>query len=83
MIEFAPLEEFLNRVPAIVGPVGKGANQDGTWWVKFAINVDHTLAWKIVQDPQFLPAKCAGWLEGRLPKPVDDLVQWQDEGVDG
>jgi hypothetical protein len=48
MIEFAPLEEYLTRVPAIVGPVG--SNQDRTWWVKFAIDVDHKFSWQVVQE---------------------------------
>jgi hypothetical protein len=125
MIDFTPLEVFLNRVPATVGPIGKGSNEDGTWWVKFAIDIDHNLAWHVVQefghvlnylslnerlptvfmpvspppylnggpeeflswvieckDSHFTPGKCAEWLEGRLPKPVDDLDQWQEDDVD-
>lgn len=125
MIEFSPLEKYLTRVPAIVGPVGKGSNQDRTWWVKFAIDVDHQFSWHVVQefghvlnylslderlptrfvpvspppylnggpreflswvieceDPDFSPGRCAEWLEGRLPRPVDDLSQWQEEEAD-
>jgi hypothetical protein len=122
MIEFNRLEEFLNRVPAIIGPIGKGSEDNGTWWVKFAIDIDNDLAWRVVQefahvlnylsleerlptvfkpvspppymnggpddflswviecsDAEFSTAKCAEWLEGRLPRPVDDLEQWNDE----
>jgi hypothetical protein len=25
----------------------------------------------------FTPDKCVEWLEGRLPRPVDDLEQWK------
>lgn len=125
MTTFAPLEDFLSRVPAIVFPIGKGTSEDGRWWVKFPIDLDHELAWNVVQefghvlnyvslnerlptvfkpvspppylnggpreflswviecdDPQFAPAKCAEWLEGRLPNPVDDLTSWQEEEDD-
>lgn len=35
------------------------------------------LSWVIeCNDPQFTPDDCAKWLEGRLPKPVDDVSQW-------
>ena len=49
-MDFTPLETFLARVPAIVGPIGKGSDQPGTWWVKFAINIEHELAWRVVQE---------------------------------
>ena len=36
------------------------------------------LSWVIEStEPSFSPAKCAEWLEGRLPRPVDDLEQWK------
>ena len=36
------------------------------------------LSWVIEStDPSFAPEKCAEWLEGRLPRPVDDLAQWE------
>lgn len=35
------------------------------------------LSWVIEShDPAFTPTTCAGWLEGRLPQPVDDLDAW-------
>jgi hypothetical protein len=48
--DFATLEVFLKRVPAIRGAIGKGRSADGNWWVKFAIDIDHALAWNIVQE---------------------------------
>lgn len=108
--EFEPLKRFLSEVPAVAGPTGSGLADNGHWWVKFAIEIDHPLAWNIVQelghvlnyvslnerlptvfmpvspppylnggpkeflswviecrDPDFKPATCAEWLEGRLP----------------
>jgi hypothetical protein len=36
------------------------------------------LSWVIEStDPSFTPNKCVEWLEGRLPRPVDDLEQWK------
>ncbi|RYG68425.1 hypothetical protein EON80_11705 [bacterium] len=35
------------------------------------------LSWAIESlHPDFSPELCAEWLEGRLPRPVDDLTQW-------
>jgi hypothetical protein len=90
--------------------------------VKFAIDLDHPLAWSVVQElgyvlnylslnerlptvfmpvspppylnggprdylswvieskaKDFTPDVCTQWLEGRLPRPVDDLAQWVNE----
>jgi hypothetical protein len=36
------------------------------------------LSWVIEStEPTFTPAQCAEWVEGRLPRPVDDLEQWE------
>ena len=123
-MDFTPLETFLRRVPSIIGPIGK-AREDGMWWVKFAIDIEHDLAWRVVQEfghvlnyvslderlptvfkpvspppymnggPHdflswviecdrfdFTPLACAEWLEGRLPRPVDDLATWKNEDLD-
>lgn len=117
---FQKLEDFLARVPALVKPFGRGFSPDGTWWIKFGIDIDHPLAWQVVQelghvlnylstderlptvfmpvspppymnggprdylswvvecrDKNFRPGTVAEWLEGRLPKPVDDLSAWE------
>lgn len=118
--QFAPLLEYLKRVPAVAGTIGHGTFANGLWWVKFHIDVEHELAWRVVQEfghvlnyvsiesrlpsvfmpvspppymnggpreflswvieskhVDFSPARCAEWLEGRLPRPVDDPAQWQ------
>jgi hypothetical protein len=122
---FQPLKNYLSRVPAVVEPIGTGTSNDGAWWVKFAIAIEHPLAWNVVQElghvlnylslnerlptvfmpvspppymnggpkeflswviecrgADFLPAQCAEWLEGRLPRPVSDLNQWPSTGKD-
>jgi len=90
--------------------------------VKFSIDLDHPLAWNVVQElghvlnylsvgerlptvfmpvspppymnggprdylswviestsADFTPEKCAEWLEGRLPRPVEDVSAWLNE----
>ena len=52
--KFAKLIDFLVRIPAIetndTPSRGIGAGQeDGDWWVKFSIDIDHDLAWHTVQ----------------------------------
>jgi hypothetical protein len=122
MFDFHPLTDYLAKIPAIGSPIGSGLADDGNWWVKFAIDVEHPLAWHVVQelghvlnyvsleerlptvfrpvspppylnggpkdflswviecqDVTFNPSTCAEWLEGRLPRPVDDLEQWKIE----
>ena len=49
-LDFTSLEAFLLRVPSIVGQIGSGFFDDGRWWVKFAIDVDHPMAWRVVQE---------------------------------
>lgn len=116
------LKEYLSKIPGIEANLSSGIFDDGRWWVKFTIDIQHALAWRVVQElghvlnylslderlptvfmpvspPPYLnggpheylswviesksddfdPATCAQWLEGRLPRPVDDLQQWEME----
>ena len=117
---FKSLINYLEKVPAIQKPIGKGVDDEGFWWVKFGIDINHDLAWNVVQelgcvinyisvnerlptifypvspapylnggpedflswvietkDKDFRPGTLMKWLEGRLPRPVDDLKQWE------
>jgi hypothetical protein len=38
------------RVPAVVPPLGKGIEEDGSWWIKFSIDIENPLAWHVVQE---------------------------------
>ena len=41
---------------------------------------DDFLSWVIeCDDPEFRPGTCMKWLEGRLPRPVSELKQWQND----
>ncbi len=48
--DFTPLLHFLERVPAIKLPIASGTFGDGLWWVKFPIDIEHLLAWQVVQE---------------------------------
>ena len=117
---FISLVNYLEKIPAIKNPIGTGAARNGLWWVKFDIDIDHELAWNVIQelssvinyfsvddrlptifypvspapylnggpseflswiietkDKDFKPGTLMKWLEGRLPRPVDDLEQWE------
>lgn len=123
-VDFERLLSFLEKLPVIKLPagrksIGSGVSADGNWWVKFALDTSHPLAWRHVQelghvlnyvsveeplptifipvspppymnggveylawiiestDPMFTPDQCAEWLEGRLPRPVNELAQWK------
>jgi hypothetical protein len=44
---------------------------------------DEHLSWVIESTAaDFEPSTCAEWLEGRLPRPVDDMSQWAEDGED-
>lgn len=48
--DFDSLLAFLKRLPGISAPLGKGRLEDGNWWVKFSIDINHHLAWNVVQE---------------------------------
>ena len=116
---FKKLVRYLADVPAI-GNVSHGFSDDHLWWVKFVIDIEHRLAWSVVQElgcvlnylslnerlptvfypvspapylnggpkdflswvlesktADFTPDLACSWLEGRLPRPVNDLDQWK------
>jgi hypothetical protein len=123
--DFDSLLTYLKRVPAMGQWVRQGRKAEGSWWVKFSLDIKHPLAWRVVQefghvlnylslseklptvfkpvspppylnggpdeylswviecnDPAFAPAKAMEWLEGRLPRPVDDLTEWETDDDD-
>lgn len=117
--DFQTLEAYLASVPAVQRTFGHGHDASGGWWVKFTIDIEHPLAWHVVQElghvlnylsieerlptvfkpvspppylnggpkeflswviecsqKDFKAGTVAKWLEGRLPRPVDDITQW-------
>jgi hypothetical protein len=47
---FKELIEYLVKVPTIQSPIGTGTDEEGLWWVKFQINIEDPLAWRVVQE---------------------------------
>ena len=50
-----PLVAYLERLPAMRLPAGRrsigaGLSADGRWWVKFSLDTNHPLAWRVVQE---------------------------------
>jgi hypothetical protein len=48
--DFQPLTQFLLAVPSIGGSIGTGKDANGSWWVKFRIDIADPLAWRVVQE---------------------------------
>lgn len=60
------------RLPAVFMPVSPPSYMNG--------GPDEFLSWVIeAKEITFTPASCAEWLEGRLPRPVEELSEWTDE----
>ncbi|MEL6443205.1 MAG: hypothetical protein AAFU38_08010 [Bacteroidota bacterium] len=89
---FATLKQLLLRIPAIGGAIGTG-HRDGLWWVKFRIDLQHPLAWRVVQElawvlnylslrerlpTVFTPVSPAPYLNGG----PDDYLSWIVEAKD-
>ena len=47
---FKSLTYYLSRIPAVIGDIGHGSEDDGRWWVKFEIDINHKYAWHAVQE---------------------------------
>lgn len=90
---FQALEEYLVAVPSIQPPFGHGYDEDGCWWVKFGIDIEHPLAWRAVQELGHVLNYLS--IEERLPtvfKPVSpppymnggpkEFLSWVIESVD-
>jgi hypothetical protein len=118
------LVAYLNRIPGVT-VISSDATPDAFWWVKLAIDIEHHLAWSVVQElgfvlnyislteklptifmpvspPPYLnggPSENLSWvieskfnyidpawigevLEGRLPRPVEDETQWDQQEDD-
>ena len=57
------------RLPSVFMPVSPPPYMNGS---------EEFLSWVIESiEPSFTPDLCAEWLDGRLPRPVDDLEQWE------
>ena len=69
-ISFDGLIQFLKRVPSIKESISNGIDE-GLWWVKFQVDIEHPLVWNVVQEMGYVLNYLS--LEERLPtvfKPV-------------
>ena len=48
--DFDSLVEYLTLLPSVNAAIGTGRGPDGTWWVKFSLDITHPLAWNVVQE---------------------------------
>lgn len=46
---FEVLNAYLSRVPG-VKPISSEYFDDGNWWLKLVIDIQHPLAWRVVQE---------------------------------
>jgi hypothetical protein len=73
VLNYLSLDE---RLPTVFKPVSPPPYLNG--------GPNDFLSWVIeVTDPTFSPATCAKWLEGRLPRPVEQVTAWphDDDGA--
>ena len=47
---FSTLVRYLKQVPSIESHVGFGTLSNGCWWAKFTIDIEHPLAWRVIQE---------------------------------
>jgi hypothetical protein len=47
---FQPLKAFLCRIPSVDHSMGFGVDDAGCWWLKLSVDIDHPLAWNVVQE---------------------------------
>ena len=47
---FQSLVEYLGKIPAINSSIATGTDEEGLWWVKFQIDIEHPFAWYAVQE---------------------------------
>jgi hypothetical protein len=76
--EFGCVLNYLSideRLPTVFMPVSPAPYLNG--------GPQDFLSWVIEsRDPAFKPGTAAEWLEGRLPRPVEDLAQWASDDDD-
>ena len=93
--DFANLVMFLAKVLAIgdsAKNAGHGRYDNGNWWVKFIIDIEHPLGWSTVQEFGYVPNSLS--LDERLstrflpvsPPPYlnggPEFLSWVIEGTD-
>jgi hypothetical protein len=47
---FTPLIKYLSSIPGIDESIQSGEYDEGMWFIQFKININHKLAWNIIQE---------------------------------
>jgi hypothetical protein len=69
VLNYLSIEE---RLPTVFKPVSPPPYLNG--------GPTDYLSWVIeCEAHDFSPAKCAAWLEGRLPQPIDEISAWPED----
>ena len=81
------LTSLLRKIPGIDPRIGFGKEENDLWWAKFAIDIDHDLAWRVIQElacivnylsindrlpTKFYPVSPAPYLNGG----PEDFLSW-------
>ena len=89
---FKQVIDFLSKIPAIDKSIATGS-EGNYWWIKFKININHPLAWNVVQElghilnylsleeklpTAFYPASPPPYLNGD----PEDFLSWVIESED-
>jgi hypothetical protein len=61
---FDSLLQYLKKIPSIYESISSGT-ENGLWWVKFRIDIEHSLAWNVIQEFGYVFNQLS--LEERLP----------------
>jgi hypothetical protein len=90
---FDKLRNYLSKVPGIYESIVTGLFEDTGWWVKFNIDIEHSLAWNVIQELSYVLNYLS--LAERLPtifKPVSpppylnggpkEFLSWVIECID-
>ena len=92
------LKGFCAACPPLAAlSIGKGRFQNGNWWVKFHSDIDHLLAWNVVQElshvlnylraedrrqPVFMPVSPSPYLNGGPYEYLSWVIESMAEGFE-
>jgi len=91
--DLSALIEFIGRIPSVNTAVTSGFYDNGNWWVKLSLDINHKLAWHVVQElghvlnflsveerlpTLFYPVSAPPYLNGG----PDDYLYWIIESTD-
>lgn len=89
---FDKLLAYLGKIPGVEPSIGAGKLEGGRWWVKLIIDIEHPLAWRVVQELGHLLNEPTDELPSAVFKPVSpppdlnggpaEFLSWLIESTD-